>query len=825
MTTPVTLPPGPPANPGLDFAYLRDEGTRIIQRQAGKVWTDYNESDPGVTTLEQLCYALTELSYRAELPLADLLVGHPGGEIDPRRQALYAARDILPVNPVTEDDYRRLLIDRVPRVANAWITPYRPEPDAPRGLHGLYDVELYAPGLDPACSPDGERKLEDAVRRVYSAHRNLCEDLRSVRVLAQVPVTVHAEVAVSGTHTPDRVMAGLLFRLGLFFAPEPARRPLDALLGDGVPPSDIFDGPLPRNGFIADAELQPKAEAVAVRDAARAAAAVPGVLGVPRLTVRAGGHTYGPGGAVPVGRGRILRLAARPGRGGFSIRLLCNGVEVRPDPARVERALRRLWAEHRQPWPLDEQYPESFAMPAGRHRDLSRYYSVQNGFPAVYGISAYGLPPGATDERRAQARQLKAYLLPFEQLMADGFAQLAHMRDLFSTLGPEDPDGARSYWYQYLDDAVPDVRPVLRDGPDGYHHGLRAIVESQDPWVERRGRFLAFLLALYADGLAPGDVAGAGGDACGGADPAERARAVHGSRLELLRRLVESTWGRGRAFDYLRRPSPENAAGMELRCRIQLGMPTRDRRALVDVLQETGVQLRPRADGDDGDGLDWHGEHIETAFEAVSAPCAPAPGPAGGGAGVVVHERMLDGDGPDDVRVGTVPGDDAFSAVSRAGSGWLRLGRYPDRESAAAAGREYGARMRHLRRHARQLYVVEHLLLRDGRYRCDPPAGGFPYDFALTAVFFLPPRLLDDPAYLEFAREIVRANTPAHLTVSCCFLSASRGARFEPLYRAWQQALERRAGVRAAAARLRAFLDACAAAPPASAAARRRGEC
>ena len=368
LTTPVALPPGPPANPGLDYAYLKDEGTRIIQRQAGKVWTDYNESDPGVTTLEQLCYALTELSYRAELPLADLLVGRPGGEIDPRRQALYPARDIFPVNPVTEDDYRRLLIDRVPRVANAWITPWRPSPDAPRGVHGLYDVALYVPGLDPACSPGDEAKVVDAVRRVYCAHRNLCEDLRSVRVLAQAPATVHADVAVSGARAPDQVMAGLLFRLGLFFAPEPARRPLDALLREGVPPSEIFDGPLPLNGFIADGELQPRADAIPVQDVARAAASAPGVLGVQRLTVQTGGRTYGAGETVPVGRGRILRLDARPGRGGFSIRLLCNGVEVRPDPARVERALRRLWAEHRQPWPLDEQYPESFAMPAGRYR-------------------------------------------------------------------------------------------------------------------------------------------------------------------------------------------------------------------------------------------------------------------------------------------------------------------------------------------------------------------------------------------------------------------------------------------------------------------------
>ena len=66
MTDPVTISPGPPLNPGLDYAALKREGTTLVQEWSGAIWTDYNESDPGVTILEQLCYALTELSYRAE---------------------------------------------------------------------------------------------------------------------------------------------------------------------------------------------------------------------------------------------------------------------------------------------------------------------------------------------------------------------------------------------------------------------------------------------------------------------------------------------------------------------------------------------------------------------------------------------------------------------------------------------------------------------------------------------------------------------------------------------------------------------------------------
>jgi len=57
MPDPLAINPDEPLNPGLDYVRLREEGIRLIQRMSGEVWTDYNETDPGVTTLEQLCYS------------------------------------------------------------------------------------------------------------------------------------------------------------------------------------------------------------------------------------------------------------------------------------------------------------------------------------------------------------------------------------------------------------------------------------------------------------------------------------------------------------------------------------------------------------------------------------------------------------------------------------------------------------------------------------------------------------------------------------------------------------------------------------------------
>ena len=71
----------------------------------------------------------------------------------------------------------------------------------------------------------------------------------------------------------------------------------------------------------------------------------------------------------------------------------------------------------------------------------------------VYGINAYGLPQDAPRARQGQAKQLKGYLLAFEQLMADFFAQLAQVKNLYSV----SQSLRHTYFFQYLNPSVPNV--------------------------------------------------------------------------------------------------------------------------------------------------------------------------------------------------------------------------------------------------------------------------------------------------------------------------------------------------------------------------------
>jgi len=108
--------------PAQDYAFLREKGMEYIRELSGQIWTDHNLHDPGVTTLEVLCYALTDLGYRTGFDLQDLLT-RPDGQFDPTgTSGLFPAHEVLPTAPLTIHDYRRLLL-KIEGVRNAWLDP------------------------------------------------------------------------------------------------------------------------------------------------------------------------------------------------------------------------------------------------------------------------------------------------------------------------------------------------------------------------------------------------------------------------------------------------------------------------------------------------------------------------------------------------------------------------------------------------------------------------------------------------------------------------------------------------------------------------------
>src|SRR6266852_4136502 len=113
-----TIPRSAPPDICSNYQALLRQGIQYCQELGGDLWTDYNKHDPGVTILEQICYAITDLSYRTDFSIPDILAPAPGVAAPP--QPLYTGDYALTCNPLTTSDYRKYLYDRIRGLKNAW---------------------------------------------------------------------------------------------------------------------------------------------------------------------------------------------------------------------------------------------------------------------------------------------------------------------------------------------------------------------------------------------------------------------------------------------------------------------------------------------------------------------------------------------------------------------------------------------------------------------------------------------------------------------------------------------------------------------------------
>lgn len=472
-------------HPHFDFQALRREGLVHIGKLSGKIWTDHNAHDPGVTILEELCYALIDLGYRTTLPIEDLLAT-PQPEatastcIDrPHHDNFFTPQEILSCNPTTVLDFRKLLLD-VDGVRNAWL-----EPDE-TSVNGLYNVLIQK-------EPDtDDTKVCEAVMETLSAHRNLCEDFNTINVLCALKVGVHAEIEIEKTANASGVYAAILKAVQAYIAPELRYYTLQELLDKGKDIEAIFAGrPLLKAnhtarsaGFVDTEELEalPLQDALHGSDLYAAILAVDGVIAVHRLAFQTEADAFGCKTIqhVTVARGEVAE---------FSLPCTCINLQTGQgrlslDKDNIDRQLSASSKPQRGYASLDLPIPE------GRHHPkLAEYYSIQHDFPQVYGISKGGLPSDAPLLRKVQAMQLKGYLLFYDQLLANYLAQIANLRHLFS-LRQESTraDAEKHTYFSQSITNVPDWQRLLpkhpvRDLPVG---GILAIPVDHNTHLMQR---------------------------------------------------------------------------------------------------------------------------------------------------------------------------------------------------------------------------------------------------------------------------------------------------------------------------------------------------
>ncbi len=494
----------------LDHEQLFVIGLGHVQKLASRIWNDYNVHDPGITTLELLAYSLTDLSYRASFPIKDLLASSANNAAEMKEQ-FFTAREILPNKALTLGDYRKLLID-LQGVKNAWIQPvtttyyadavagalYVSPPAGapvivPVNVRGLYEVLVQY--TDAVLQAGTQAAVNAKVKETLNANRNLCEDFVAVKGITTQEFVLCAELELSPDANVLEVHAQILFQVDEYLAPAVHQYTLSEMLekttADGEPytADRIFEGPVLSHGFIADDELENSDLRTEIRlsDIINIIMDIDGVLAVRDIMFNPAGTTTPLANkwVIPVIPGRQCTLD----RDDWRLVSYKRSMPFTPLKADVNTRWDALET-------TDAVTPntDDFDIPLGTYRNLASYYSVQNHFPAVYGIGETGVRSGADAKTQALAKQLKGYLLFFDQIMANYFAQLSHIRDLFSA----DPAMERTYFYQLVD-SFGDYASIYGVAPGSVVSTIESQVEDQSVLVERRNRFLDHMIARFAE--------------------------------------------------------------------------------------------------------------------------------------------------------------------------------------------------------------------------------------------------------------------------------------------------------------------------------------
>ena len=87
------------------FDSLQKNALETIRELSGQLWTDHAPHDPGITTLDILNYALSELDYQMSFPLEQYLTGSDN-RFNPEDYGLFRAERGSGMAPVTPHDYR-----------------------------------------------------------------------------------------------------------------------------------------------------------------------------------------------------------------------------------------------------------------------------------------------------------------------------------------------------------------------------------------------------------------------------------------------------------------------------------------------------------------------------------------------------------------------------------------------------------------------------------------------------------------------------------------------------------------------------------------------
>jgi len=500
----------------LIFKKLRDEGIALMQNFSGELWTDYNLHDPGVTILEQLCFAITDLAYRGEFKIEELLTDR-NGKINFSKNSFHSKHKILSSSPSNFSDLKKIIIDHYPEVQNIWFTFFQ-EPEVKGVIAGGIKVLLLlkrdlVTGKLLFSGDINEskyiRELETSIFQKLVSNRNFCEVFQTIKTLEKITISVAGEVSVKENQIAEDVLCRIFVNLNQLINPSIKFYSEQEMVTMGYGSPEIFNGPLLKGGFILDQDLnQEKSAILDISDIVNVILATEGVLYAHGFYLQIKGSDE-----------RLMQIHITTNNylsldiNEFDSNIILYNNKYKHT---ISRSLFKSFVINsgmnlgRKP---ELQKNESHHTPSSLYKDFSKYFSIQRLFPLIYGLGEAGIEKQSNTSQKASLKQLKAYLVLFEQILASHLAQLGNLKNLF-TMDPSQP----TYFVQGVYD-VPYLKDILaaytprKDKSDGtvdtdwekfkedpdndYMRALRQVTEPAIQHLSRKNRLADHILARY----------------------------------------------------------------------------------------------------------------------------------------------------------------------------------------------------------------------------------------------------------------------------------------------------------------------------------------
>lgn len=722
------------------YTRLQQESLDELQHLSGEVWTDYNEHDPGITTVDIINYTLTEMDYRLHYPAEDYLRTE-NIPFNPQSKGLFPPEMVFPTQPITEEDYRKLLIRSIPELNYIWVKTN------PKGLYTFYSWKF--PETDT-------HELGSQIYSVYHAHRNLCENMDKTVWITPMNLTFHAEVQLAPDANAEKLLATLFYEIRTYLNGEIRFRLPDEMISEGISPDIWMDGP-DLEGIRT--EIVPLEKDRTESKLYKKLLLLEGII-----TIHSCHFTDE--------SGQWINLFDKP----FTVVIPSTPEDLHVTLHKNDKRINIVWEgflnyfkemiqpsqDYRKGWntaafkdslSLRELLSAELSDTQGSFHDMYKHYSIMNDFPVCYGVHPHGREK--KNQAEEQRRQFQSYLLLFDLVFIRGVKELANL-DSLMTLAEILPN--YTVTQEVISQSLPESllkELISRSGqePEGMD-----VLRMKENILDR-------LDQLYDEESDPIELTGYH------YEEENRERRLL-RRIHFLKKVPE--WGKNRlkAMDITQLPADNtNVSGLKARISAWLGWQTDERYITSNLLPGYNLTLSEQFNAELIPGMLLQQENMEN-IQPEEVPeihieelrtILP-----------VFNENKLyygllrNGILASNYRIIPTRGTDyALICFNQEKQNWMSLGRSADKVQLNRQANHLLKFLLKINQDAEVMYVIEHCFFR------------LPQPFSLTVAVTGWTVRTADPSFRKIFYTLLLKRIPAHLKFRLCWLDPTEMKTFE----------------------------------------------